>query len=110
METNQVHNIYHLNSQKMFTEDQAYELVNLLIAVTGKSKIKINALNSRLEHYKNQPNVADEIQTELNLEIQKWSDKTRRLGAVPLALYKAKIPNDAGFFLWEFPSVELSFS
>ena len=75
-----------------------------------KSKNKINALNSRLEYYKAQPDLADTIQTDLNAEIQKWSEKTRRLGAIPLALFKVKIPAATGHFVWEFPSVELTLS
>lgn len=108
MQSNQVHNIYHLNSEKQFSEDEAYELVNLLVAVTAKSKNKINALNSRLEYYKAQPDLADKIQDDLNAEIQKWSEKTRRLGTTPLALFKVKIPSKTGNYTWEFPSVELT--
>lgn len=106
MQTN-VHNIYHLNKEKNFTEDEAYELVNLLIAVTVKSKKVINGLNSKLEHYKLQTEIADEIQLELNTQIQKWSEKVRRLGGTPLALYKVKIPSTNGSFIWEHPKVTL---
>ncbi|MBT4792654.1 MAG: hypothetical protein HON90_13860 [Halobacteriovoraceae bacterium] len=96
--------------EKLFTEDEAYELVNLFHAVTSKAKVSINGLNSKLEHYKNQPKEADEIQLELNVQIQKWSDKVRRLGGIPLALFKVKIPAQHGFFTWEFPSVEIIFT
>lgn len=104
----QVHNIYHLNKEKKFSEDEAYELVNLFMTITSKAKNKINGLNSRLEHYKFQNDLADDIQFELNTEIQKWSEKVRRLGGTPLALYKIKVPAQAGFYTWEYPSVELS--
>jgi hypothetical protein len=104
-----VHQIYHFDTEKLFSEDEAYELVNLLVAVTSKAKNKINGLNSKLEYYKSQPAQADIIQFDLNNEIQKWSDKVRRLGGIPLALYKVKVPSVNGFFVWEFPSVELEF-
>ena len=102
-----LHNIYHLEDEKKFTEDEAYELVNLFMAITGKAKNKINGLNSRLDYYKNNPQVADEIQNELNTEIQKWSEKVRRLGGTPLSLYQVRIPNSHGHFLWSFPSAEI---
>lgn len=105
-----VHNIYHFNAQKLFSEKEAYELVNLLLAVTAKAKNKINGLNSRLEYFKATPDKADAIQQDLNTEIQKWSDKSRRLGGIPIALYKVKIPTQGGFFNWEFPSAEIEFS
>lgn len=102
-----VYSIFNLSSEKTFTEDEAYELVNLLVAVTSKAKNKINNLNSKLEYYKLQVEKADAIQFELNTEIQKWSEKVKRLGGTPLSLYKVKIPGNDGHFLWEFPSVEL---
>jgi hypothetical protein len=104
-----VHSIYHLNNEKFFSEDEAYELINLLMAVTSKAKNKINGLNSKLECQKSNPQVADELQTELNLQIQKWSDKVRRLGGFPLSLYKVNIPTAGGFFKWNFPSAEIDF-
>jgi hypothetical protein len=103
-----VHNIFHLNTQKAFSENEAYDLVNLLLAVTAKAKNKINGLNSRLEYYKALPEQADQIQLELNEEIQKWSEKVRRLGGIPLALFKVKIPGDADDFTWEFPSADIT--
>lgn len=104
-----IHNIYHLNFEKSFNEDEAYELVNLLMAVTVRAKNKINGLNSRLEYFKAEPDQADQIQNDLNQEIQSWSEKMRRLGGLPLALYQVKIPAAKGHFLWEFPSVELDY-
>ncbi len=107
MET--IHQIYPLNSNKTFSEDEAYELVNLLSAVTSPSKNKINAYNSQLELFKGQNDKADKAQFELNNQISKWSEKVRRLGGIPLALYKVKIPASSGYYVWEFPSVELEF-
>ena len=108
--TGTVHNIFHLNKEKKFSEDQAYELVNLFHAITSKSKVKINGHNSRLDFYKAQPELADNVQFELNTEIQKWSEKVRRLGGVPLSLYKVKIPASEGHFTWEFPSSDIEYS
>lgn len=105
-----VHTIYHLNKEKTFTEDEAYQAVNLFLAITAKAKNTINALNSKLEYHKTMPEKADSIQFELNNEIQKWSDKVRRLGGIPLGLYKVKVPAQSGFYFWEFPSADIEFS
>lgn len=108
MELN-VHNIYHLNQEKVFTEDEAFELINLFLAITPKAKNTINGLNSRLEYHKAIPEETDAIQMELNVQIQKWSEKIRRLGGIPLALYKVKIPAANGFYMWEFPKADIEF-
>lgn len=105
----QVHTIFPLNTTQNFNEDQAYELVNLFMAITQKAKKTINGLNSQLEYHKAMPHQADAIQFNINQEISKWSEKIRRLGGVPLALFKVKIPSDVGYFIWEFPSADIEF-
>lgn len=105
----QVHTIFPLNAEKTFSEDEAFELVNLFLAVTQKAKNTVHGLNSQLEYHKAQPHEAQMIQQRLNTEIQKWSDKIRRLGGTPLALFKVKIPADRGFYVWEFPSADIEY-
>ncbi len=102
-------NIYPLNTKHVFGEDDAYDLVNLFLGISATAKKKINGLNSRLEYFQAQPEKADAVQMELNTEIQKWSDKMRRLGGTPIELYKVKIPTESGYYLWEFPSAEIEF-
>lgn len=102
--------IHQVDLERSFTEDQAYELVDLLIIVTAKSKNRINACNTKLEVFKNYPDKMDEIQIELNNEIQKWSDKVRRIGGTPLALFKVKIKTFGGFYTWEYPSADIEFN
>ena len=108
MET-QVHNIFHFDSSQKFSEDEAYKLLNLLYVVTTKAKNKIQGLSSQLEFHKAVPEQARGYEKLMNEEIQKWSDKVKRLGATPMALYQVKIPADGGFFFWDFPKVELQF-
>ncbi len=109
MQTNNIHQIFNLNTESLFNEDEAYRLVNLLIPITAKAKNKINGLNSRLEYFKFQEAEAELIQNQINHEIQRWSEKVRRLGGFPLALYKVKLPAEQGYFIWEHPSAELEF-
>jgi hypothetical protein len=103
----QVHTIFPLNRVAHFSEEEAYQLVNLFIAVTQKAKKNINGLNSQLEYHKAIPHEADALQQRINLEIHKWSEKIKRLGGTPLSLFKVKIPAEIGYFIWEFPSAEI---
>jgi hypothetical protein len=42
------------------------------------------------------------------MAMQKWSEKVRRLGGVPIAIYKVKIPAAANrYWLWEHPKATL---
>lgn len=103
----QVHTIYNLNQSHLFDEDQAYELVNLFLTITSKAKNTVHGLNSQLEYHKAMPQQADAIQVRLNREISKWSDKVKRLGGVPLALFKVKIPSHEGYYIWEYPTADI---
>lgn len=105
----EVLNIFHIDQNKDFNETEAYQLVNMLHIVTQKAKNKINSYSGQVEYNKRQPKEAEFYQRKLNEEIQKWSEKVRRLGGVPLSLYKVKISaREGGFYTWEFPSSELS--
>ncbi len=104
-----VHTIYPIHQDQNFSEDEALDLVDLFLTVTAKSKNKINGLNSKFEYFKNQPEMADQIQLQLNTEIQKWTDKIRRLGGIPLELYQVKVLAEQGHYLWEFPQASLEF-
>jgi Mg/Co/Ni transporter MgtE len=104
-----VTNIYPVeDNHKIFNEDEAYELISLLLTITGKTKNTINGLNSQLEYFKGRPAKQDDIQFEINMAMQKWSEKVRRLGGVPIAIYKVKIPAAANrYWLWEHPKATL---
>ena len=108
---NQHDNIYRIfhfdNQKKTFSENEAYNLVSLLINITSKTKNRVNVLNSRIDFFKNQQSKAQEIQFELNTEIEKWSDKMQRLGVVPTALFQVSIPSDEYNYIWEYPSASL---
>lgn len=110
METNldNVRNIYQLNQTKNFTHEEALELVPLLMHISAKSKRELNVLNSQLSFFKSNSDKALSIQEKINLSLQAWSDKVRRLGAVPVSLCKVRIPGEEGqHFLWEYPENRL---
>ena len=97
----------HLNSPMTFTHEQAMELVPLLTLITAKTKKEINNYNAQLGHIKNRPDKGQEIQDKINLSLQAWSEKVRRLGAIPVSLSKVKIPGENGQFYWEYPEAKL---
>ena len=99
-----VYQIFHLDDDKLFTEAEAHQLLDVFLPITRKTQNEINALNSLLETYKHQAERADNIQFQINIQIQKWSEKIRRLGGTPISLYQVKIPTfGTRYFFWEFP-------
>jgi len=71
----------------------------MLTYISIKTKCKLNTLNFKLSHFKTNTIETNLIQDEINITLQQWADKVRRLGAIPVSLCKVRIPNQ--FELWE---------
>jgi hypothetical protein len=102
-----VRTIYPLNQTKIFKHEEALELVPLLMHISAKTKRDLNVLNSQLGFFKTNSEKAMGIQEKINISLQAWSDKIRRLGAIPVSLCKVRIPGDEGHYLWEYPEKRL---
>lgn len=102
-----VRNIYPLNQNKRFSREEAEELVPLLMHISAKTKRELNVLNSQLSFLKTNSEKANLIQEKINDALQIWSDKVRRLGALPVSLCKVRIPSEDGQYLWEYPEKKL---
>jgi hypothetical protein len=102
-----VRKIYSLNQTKTFSHEEALELVPLLQHISAKTKRELNVLNSQLAFLKTNSEKAVAIQEKINTSLQSWSDKVRRLGAVPVSLCKVRIPGEEGQYLWEYPENRL---
>jgi hypothetical protein len=75
--------------------------------ISAKSKRELNILNSQLSFFKTSSEKAQSIQEKINLAMQAWSDKVRRLGAIPVSLCRVRIPGEEGHYLWEYPEARL---
>lgn len=102
-----IRTIYPLNQRKTFSHEEALELVPLLMHISAKTKRELNLLNSQLSFFKSNTDKAQAIQEKINIVLQSWSDKVRRLGAIPVSLCKVRIPGEEGHYLWEYPENRL---
>lgn len=102
-----VRNIYPLNQAKTFSHEEALELVPLLMHISARTKREINLLNSQLSFLKTNSDKAQSIQEKINISLQSWSDKVRRLGAIPVSLCKVRIPGQDSQYVWEYPENKL---
>ena len=102
-----VRSIFPLNQTKTFSQEEAQDLVPLLMHISSKTKRELNVLNSQLSFFKSNSDKAQNIQEKINLSLQAWSDKVRRLGAIPVSLCKVRIPGEDSHYLWEYPENKL---
>lgn len=96
-----------LNESRVFAHDEALELVPLLMAISARTKKEINNLNAQLAHFKGQVDKTNELQDRINASMQTWSEKIRRLGAIPVSLCKVKITGESSSYYWEYPEPKL---
>lgn len=97
-----------MNESRIFTNEEALELIPLLMVISKRTRKELNNLNAQITHFKNGSDKAIELQSKINQSTQTWSEKIRRLGAVPVSLCKVKIPGETGqFYWWEYPETKL---
>jgi hypothetical protein len=96
-----------LSEPRVFTHEEALELMPLLMVITARTKKEINNLNAQLAYFKNRQDKTTELQDRINASMQTWSEKIRRLGAIPVSLCKVKIPGENGQYYWEYPEAKL---
>ncbi len=96
-----------LSETRVFSHEEALELVPLLMVITARTKKEINNLNAQLAYFKNRQDKANEMQERINQSMQVWSEKIRRLGAIPLSIGKVKIPGHEAQYHWEHPEAKL---
>src|SRR5690606_25174016 len=102
-----IHNINPRNYSKTLPHQEALDLIPRLQRISSKTKKELSVLNSQLSFTKNNSPKAVELQERINQVLQTWSEKVRRLGAVPVALCKVRIPGEEGQYLWEYPENKL---
>jgi len=107
MNTENLRQIFPLNKSKIFSHDEALELLPLLQHISSKTKRELNVLNSQMTFVKSESEKAKVLQAKIDDELNLWSEKVKRLGTIPVSLCKVKIPSESGYFLWEYPENKL---
>lgn len=91
-----------------FSIKEAEDMLPLLLSISQNARREINGYNSQLAFHKGQTKKCEELQEKINLTIQKWSEKMRKLGTNPVAMWKIKIPSEGQDFYWEFPQDQIT--
>lgn len=93
-----------------FSIDSANELARILKQATEKHSQKVSKLIAKLESMSAAEKFeTHEIEAKINLEIQIWNTKVRKLGAIPKGLWLADIDSGDGFYCWKFPETEINY-
>ncbi|MCB9092638.1 MAG: hypothetical protein H6621_12665 [Halobacteriovoraceae bacterium] len=102
---NNVSNIFPISHKNCVYHDaEVQDIVNLLNTISKKSYLKVNECKSRLKCLKNNDPKAIILQENINSTLQKWSEHTKRIGVVPLGVFRCKIATEDNTYIWEYPN------
>jgi hypothetical protein len=104
-------NMFEFNRKKVFSVSEAGDLLPLIYKITEASSKEVKSLIERLECAKSQKKdgLLKQIDSEINLAIDRWQRKVEKLGALPKGLWIVDFDSGNGYFCWKFPERQLRF-
>lgn len=99
-----------LDCKKVFTKSEAEDLLPLVFHFTEKSQILVKNISNQIKALRgiDQSKVI-ELENELQLVIEKWNQKMKRLGANPKGVWLADFDSGSGYYCWKYPEVKIRF-
>lgn len=103
--------LVHLNSKRIFTIDNAKNLLPLIYRITEEAVLAVKHQNNRLAALKgvDNPNLIKDVESEIDKVVSHWNLKLERLGVHPNGLWVADFDNGNGYFCWKYPEVEIKY-
>jgi hypothetical protein len=99
-----------LNRKKVFNLIDAQQLLPIIYRITDSAQKEVKLLANRVEAIKRTNVVrASEIESEINVIVEKWQDKVEKLGAKPKGLWLADFDKGDGYYCWKFPETQIAF-
>lgn len=107
---NFVSTVFAINKKKLFTLDEANELLPLVIKLTQESSRRVKKLINQLEAFPDKKNQkALDLEEQVNKHIEHWQTKIEKLGLRPKGLWLCDFDNGAGYFCWKYPENKITF-
>lgn len=103
-------NVIEINRKKVFSLQDARQLLPLVFRMTEESSREVKALLNRVEAFadKAHPSVVS-IESQINAVIERWQQKMQKLGVEPKGLWMADFDNGEGYYCWKYPEVEINY-
>ncbi len=97
-----------INRGRIFTLEEATKLLPVVAHITCESKRRVQVLMDKLELesvYHNR--VSSELEDQINLIVDVWAEKLRKLGVRAQGLWIADFDSGDGYFCWKHPEERL---
>lgn len=98
--------IHHLGGKRVFTREQAQELVPVLLRITRGAQAQIEEKLGFLAQAEGPRR--DEIEEEVHRIFDGWQEKVLRLGGVTKGMWLVDFDNGEGYLCWRFPEADVA--
>ncbi len=101
-------NLISISQQRTFTIEEARRLLPVIYRITEQYHTEVKMLANRLKGIREvKPDLAVQLEGEINSLVEKWNGKVARLGATPKGLWLADFDNGEGYYCWKFPENDI---
>lgn len=102
--------IIEINNKKIFSLEEANELVPLILHFTKSSQSEVKKAMGRFESLADKTSPQGlELEKEINQIIDKWHIKIEKLGGQPKGLWLADFDFGGGYYCWKYPETKIDF-
>lgn len=98
--------IHDTSTCKVFTIEEANQLLPLITKITEEYSKKVKQLTNRVNQ---QNQLTKEAEESINLLIGQWQNKLEKLGVKPKGLWLADFDSGFGCYCWKYPEVKIQF-
>ncbi len=101
-------NVFELNKKRIFSLDDARDLLPVIRRVTDEANLKVKGLLSLLDAVRERDTEkAKELETKINKHVEEWQTKIEKLGAEGKGLWLVDFDCGTGYYCWKFPEDRL---
>jgi hypothetical protein len=100
--------IVELGSPRIFTLEQAKELLPLVKRITKQAHARVEKLAFQVSYRSAGLEVAS-AEKKMLVHVQEWQEKIHRLGAFTKGMWLVDFDCGLGFYCWKFPETDLAF-
>ena len=100
--------VIEINQKRVFTSDDAKELLSLVRRITEGAHAKIQKLNTQLNFTKDRAKKVS-LEESIRSYFQEWHDKVRKLGCDPKGMWLVDFDNGDGFYCWHYPEPNIEY-
>ena len=101
--------VFELKRDKHFTLREARSLLPVVKRITQEAVDQVETLKEKIEAVDPEPAHRPYYEQELSKIVERWSQKSLKLGCEPKGLWLVDFDNGEGYYCWHYPEEDVEF-